>query len=118
MKRKAEEYSIVKEEIFRYEEEIETNMKIVEYCCSIGDCIKKLDSEKQYFCMKMIEHMFDSESDTILGDFINDFVMCIFDHIHKDSFHIELQSVIDESNCNLDMLEAVSKTMYEFVCSV
>ncbi len=81
----------------------------------IAEHIKPLDPYERYLLIKYIEHYFDDQADTELGDFIEEMVLVYLYNLYDDELHTYIREVIDCSGCNLDMLNCVSETIIDVV---
>ena len=65
------------------------------------------DPYQQYTMIKLIERDFESEADTDLGEFIEEFVQLLFATSNHDEIHQDVQDLLDVCDLNEDMLEKV-----------
>ena len=107
---------IISENIF--EEELldyDINYELVSVYLSISEEIKNIEPEHQYKIIKQVEYLYESEADTELGDFINDYVMILFTELYNEELHLEIQDLIDDSNLNEEMLICVGKDIESLI---
>ena len=83
---------------------------VCDYLC-LADDIRKLSQLDQYTLLTLVEAYYDEEGDTVLGDFLNDYIQCLLEHDGEDTLHLDIQDVIDEHDLNEDMLRCVAQTI-------
>ena len=61
--------------------------------------------------------MFDSEADTPLGEFLEEYVWLLLESGATDEFHQDLQDLIDAAELDDSMLHTVGQTICELITS-
>jgi len=77
----------------------------------IGHALQRLTSETHYALIKEIEHIFDSESQTELGTFLNDIVGIYFTHLFDPDLDIYLFDAISSTDLQEDLIFTVGQTV-------
>ena len=90
----------------------------VELCSNAGaryltfaEKVKGLSNECRYNLIKAVEHDFIGECDTPLGDFLNDYVLLMFQNLNGEGFADQLEQLLQEHDLNEEMLECVADSL-------
>ena len=92
------------------------NHTILNYV-QIAEQVKKLDPYDRYLFIKYLEHEYDNEADTLLGDFLDEMVQLFVTNLHEDDLYADIETILDASDLNIDLAYTVSKTILETMVS-
>jgi hypothetical protein len=77
----------------------------------LGEHVHNLNREQKYVLLKYLEQYYDSESNSELGDFINDLMFTYMTISDVNHLHIYIAEIINNCEINLDVIN----TVYEFI---
>ncbi len=92
------------------------NHTILNYV-QIAEQVKKLDPYDRYLFIKYLEHEYDNEADTLLGDFLDEMVQLFVTSLYEDDLYADIETILDASELNIDLAYTVSKTILETMVS-
>jgi hypothetical protein len=93
----------------------ELNYDLIGTYISIADEMNKLSSDIQTYIIQDIEENFETEADTELGDFLNDFFFLIILNYNNEFLHIFIQDLIDTSELNENMILCVGNHIQQII---
>jgi hypothetical protein len=81
---------------------------------TLCDHIRLLNTWDQYRLLKHVETQFESEADSPLGEFLNEFIVLMLEN-NTESIHQDLQDLIDVAELNEEMLICIGETINESI---
>ena len=78
---------------------------------TLTDSILRLNEYERWCLIKQVEHMYESEADSPLGEFLEEYVWLLLENGGTDMFHQDLQDLIDAADLNEEMLKTVGNSI-------
>ena len=103
--------------IEQLEHEVEYNNQIINASLpyiEIAEKLKELDPLQQYELIKKVEAYFDDQSETELGDFLNDMAYLYLTEITNPEINNMIVNLIIDSELNFEMVSCVGETICDF----
>jgi hypothetical protein len=97
-------------------ESFESNKSVEIFLHLANEIVGKCSEYDRWCLIKQVEHDFDSEADTPLGEFLEEFVWLMLERGALDEFHQDVQDLIDVANLNEDMLICVGEHIKSYIC--
>ncbi len=96
-------------------EQVEYENKLVSIYYQISNYIPSLSEGKRNVFIKYLEEYYLDQSETELGDFIDEMAQIYFFDINSEDLHLYIRECIDSSELNYDMLYQVGLHILETV---